>query len=72
MAAIMESNNFYADEMVHVKVPTLHKGRFVHVGDAGYAPGPTGTGPTLAMTGAYVLAGEICKYKGGLAAGLRG
>lgn len=72
MAAMMGSSDFYANEMVQVKVPSLHKGRFVLVGDAGYAPGPTGTGTTLAMTGAYVLAGEVGKHKGDLAAGLKG
>ncbi|MCJ1383699.1 hypothetical protein MMC17_006813 [Xylographa soralifera] len=72
MAAMMGSNDFYANEMVQVKVPSLYKGRVVLVGDAGYAPGPTGTGTTLAMTGAYVLAGEIGKHKGDLAAGLEG
>lgn len=71
MAAMMESNDFYANELVQVKAPSLHQGRFVLVGDAGYAPGPTGTGTTLAMTGAYILAGEIGKHKGDLAAGLR-
>ncbi|KAL9625289.1 MAG: hypothetical protein Q9160_000691 [Pyrenula sp. 1 TL-2023] len=72
MAAMTSSSDFYASEMVQVKVPSLHKGRFVLVGDAGYAPGPTGTGTTLAMTGAYVLAGEVAKHKGDLAAGLNG
>ena len=71
LAAMMSSSNFYANETVQVKVPSLYKGRFVLVGDAGYAPGPTGTGTTLAMTGAYVLAGEIGKHKGDLAAGLQ-
>lgn len=71
MAAMMTSNDFYANEMVQVKVPSLCKGRFVLVGDAGYAPGPTGTGTTLALTGAYVLAGEICRHRGDLTAGLR-
>lgn len=72
MAAMMNARDFYAAEMVQVKVPCLHQGRIVLVGDAGYAPGPTGTGTTLAMTGAYVLAGEIAKCPGDLAAGLKG
>ena len=72
MEAMMGSSDFYANEMVQVKVPSLYKGRFTLVGDAGYAPGPTGTGTTLAMTGAYVLAGEIGKHKGNLTAGLKG
>ena len=72
MAAMMGSSDFYANEMVQVKVPRLHTERIVLVGDAGYAPAPTGTGTTLAMTGAYVLAGEIGKHKGDLAEGLKG
>ena len=72
MAAMMGSRDFYANEMVQVKAPRLHRARFVLVGDAGYAPGPTGTGTTLAMTGAYVLAGEVSKHKGDVAAGLKG
>ena len=71
LAGMMDSDDFYASEMCQVKVPTLHKGRFVLVGDAGYAAGPTGTGTSLAMAGAYVLAGEISKSKGDLAAGLK-
>ncbi|KAH7125920.1 oxidoreductase [Dactylonectria macrodidyma] len=72
VSGMMDSQDFYANEVVQVKVPHLHKGRFVLVGDAGYAPGPTGTGTSLAMTGAYVLAAEIAKHKGDLTAGLRG
>ncbi|KAK5463049.1 hypothetical protein LTS15_002761 [Exophiala xenobiotica] len=69
---MMKAEDFYASEVVQVKTPTLSKGRFVMVGDAGYAPGFTGGGTTLAMTGAYVLAGEVCKHRGDLAAGLKG
>ncbi|KAI9714265.1 MAG: hypothetical protein M1820_000224 [Bogoriella megaspora] len=69
---MMESEDFYASEIVQVKIPNLHKGRFVLVGDAGYAAGPTGGGTSLALAGAYMLAGEISKHAGDLAAGLRG
>lgn len=69
---MMEADDFYGSEWVQVKTPTLHKGRFVMVGDAGYAPGPTGTGTSLALTGAYLLAGEVGKHPGDLAAGLKG
>ncbi|PYH43083.1 putative FAD-binding monooxygenase [Aspergillus saccharolyticus JOP 1030-1] len=68
---MMEAEDFYASEIVHVKVPRLSKGRFVLVGDAGYAAS-TGTGTSLAMAGAYVLAGEVCKHKGDLAGALQG
>ena len=69
---MMSSPDFYASEICQVKTPNLSKGRFVMVGDAGYAPGPTGGGTTLALAGAYVLAGEINEYSGDIAAGLRG
>lgn len=52
LKGMMASEDFYATEIAQVKVPSLHKGRFVLVGDAGYVPGPTGTGTSLAMTGA--------------------
>jgi 2-polyprenyl-6-methoxyphenol hydroxylase-like FAD-dependent oxidoreductase len=68
---MMEARDFYANEIVQVKPPSLYKGRFVLVGDAGYA-GSTGSGTTLAIAGAYVLAGEVGRHKGNLAAGLRG
>jgi len=72
MKGMIEAEDFYANEIVQVKTPSLYKGRFVLVGDAGYALSFTGTGTTLAITGAYVLAGEVGKHKGNLAAGLRG
>ncbi|KAB5523151.1 oxidoreductase [Coniochaeta sp. 2T2.1] len=71
LKGMVEADDFYASEIVQVKVPTLFKGRFALVGDAGYAPGPTGNGTSLAMSGAYLLAGEIAKHKGDMAAGLR-
>jgi hypothetical protein len=58
MAAMMGSDDFYANEIVQVKVSTLHIGRLVLVGNVGYTPGSTGTGTTLAMTGACVWRGK--------------
>jgi 2-polyprenyl-6-methoxyphenol hydroxylase-like FAD-dependent oxidoreductase len=69
---MMESEDFYANEIVQINTPSLSKGRFVLVGDAGYASTFTGTGTTLALTGAYLLAGEVAKHKGDIAAGLMG
>ena len=70
---MMEAADFYASEVVQVKPPSLHKGRFVLVGDAGCAPGFTGGGTSLAIAGAYLLAGEVgSRHKGNLAAGLEG
>ncbi|KAK6907856.1 hypothetical protein I203_101857 [Kwoniella mangroviensis CBS 8507] len=69
------SNDFYAGEWLQVKLPRLYspKGNFVLVGDAGYAPGPTGAGTSLALTGGYILAGELMsaqKEGKGIRAGL--
>jgi 2-polyprenyl-6-methoxyphenol hydroxylase-like FAD-dependent oxidoreductase len=72
LAGMMDAEDFYANEIVQVKPPSLYRGNFVLVGDAGYAPSLTGTGTTLAMTGAYILAGEMQKHNGNVAAGLRG
>lgn len=69
---MMETRDLYASEIVEVKTPRLYKGRFALVGDAGYASSFTGSGTTLALTGAYVLAGEVGKHKGNLEAGLKG
>ncbi|KAJ0418633.1 oxidoreductase [Aspergillus carlsbadensis] len=66
---MMNSEDFYASEIVQIKLPSLYKGRFVLVGDAGYA-GAAGAGTSLALVGAYVLAGEIKRHQGDLAAGL--
>jgi 2-polyprenyl-6-methoxyphenol hydroxylase-like FAD-dependent oxidoreductase len=65
------SPDFYASEIVQVKPPSLSKGRIVFVGDAGHATGPTGGGTSLAMTGGYILAGELGNHAGNVAAGLR-
>jgi 2-polyprenyl-6-methoxyphenol hydroxylase-like FAD-dependent oxidoreductase len=55
------AQDFHASELLQVKPLSLHRGRIVLVGDAGYAPGPTGAGTSLALAGAYVLAGEISR-----------
>ncbi|EME39069.1 hypothetical protein DOTSEDRAFT_29248 [Dothistroma septosporum NZE10] len=58
---MLSSTDFYASEIVQVKLPSLHRGRFVLVGDAGHATGPTGFGTSAALVAAYILAGEISK-----------
>lgn len=64
------AEDFYASEIVQVKVPRLHKGRLVLVGDAGYAVGPRGFGTSIALAGALILAGEIKKHAGDVEAAL--
>ncbi|KAF1996701.1 FAD/NAD(P)-binding domain-containing protein [Amniculicola lignicola CBS 123094] len=67
-----EATDFYASEILQVKPPSLYNlaTRVVLVGDAGYATGPTGFGTSIALTGAYHLAGELGKHAGDLEAGL--
>ncbi|MCX6468445.1 MAG: FAD-dependent monooxygenase [Corynebacteriales bacterium] len=50
---------FYMERTDKVVMPTYSRGRVIVVGDAAWAGGPTGMGTTLALVGAYVLAGEL-------------
>lgn len=54
------SENFYFDSVTQVKMPSWTKGRVALLGDAGYCPSPlSGQGSSLAIVGAYILAGEL-------------
>ncbi|MCE7001875.1 FAD-dependent monooxygenase [Kibdelosporangium philippinense] len=56
---------FYFDSITQLKLETWSRGRVTLVGDAGYCPGPAVGGSTsLAVVGAYVLAGELATAKG--------
>ncbi|KAG6000335.1 hypothetical protein E4U21_005565 [Claviceps maximensis] len=60
--AMLQSQDFYAHSTTQIRSKIWSKGRIVFLGDAGYGPTPlTGMGTSLAMIGAYVLAGEIAK-----------
>ncbi|MDQ7803420.1 FAD-dependent monooxygenase [Amycolatopsis sp. A133] len=51
---------FYFDSITQLQLDTWSRGRVTLVGDAGYCPGPAVGGSTsLAVLGAYVLAGEL-------------
>lgn len=66
-----DSTNFYFDSINQIIMDTWSKGRVVLVGDAGYSVSlSTGQGATVAMVGAYVLAGELAHYKNDLEKGL--
>jgi len=52
--------DFYFDEMSQIKMDHWAKGRVVLVGDAGYCCSPlSGQGTSVALLGAYILAGEL-------------
>ncbi|UOQ45885.1 FAD-dependent oxidoreductase [Halobacillus salinarum] len=56
------SNDFYFDEVSQVEIPHWSKDRVVLVGDACQAVSLlAGQGASLAMTGGYVLARNLCK-----------
>ncbi|CAO1637892.1 unnamed protein product [Sympodiomycopsis kandeliae] len=56
------SDDFYMHGLQQVKMKSWSKDRVVLLGDAAYAPTPlTGAGATLAIIGAYCLAGELSK-----------
>jgi 2-polyprenyl-6-methoxyphenol hydroxylase-like FAD-dependent oxidoreductase len=67
-----KSENFYFDSMNQILMDSWSKGRVTLVGDAGYSVSVSlGQGTTVAMVGAYVLAGELAAHKGDLQAGLK-
>jgi 2-polyprenyl-6-methoxyphenol hydroxylase-like FAD-dependent oxidoreductase len=52
--------DLYFDAVSQIRMQTWSHGRAVLLGDAGYCPAlVTGQGSTLAMMGAYILAGEL-------------
>ncbi|MEU5693241.1 FAD-dependent monooxygenase [Actinosynnema sp. NPDC020468] len=56
---------FYFDSITQLRTDTWAKGRVALVGDAAYCPGPAVGGSTsLAVVGAYVLAGAIAEAAG--------
>lgn len=55
-----EAEPFYFDSVTQVTAEQWSRGRVALVGDAGYGPGPAvGGGTSLAVLGAYYLAGEL-------------
>ncbi|MBN9791145.1 FAD-dependent oxidoreductase [Pseudonocardia sp. TMWB2A] len=50
---------YYMDAIARVHARSWSAGRVVLLGDAAWSTGPFGTGTSLALTGAYVLAAEL-------------
>ena len=60
LRAARSAPDFYLDSMGQVLLDRWSRGRVVLLGDAGYCPTPlTGLGTSLALVGAYILAGEL-------------
>jgi 2-polyprenyl-6-methoxyphenol hydroxylase-like FAD-dependent oxidoreductase len=63
--AVYESPYFYFDCMAQIHMPHWSKGRVALVGDAAYSATPlSGQGTSIAIAGAYVLAGELFEADG--------
>ena len=65
LEAMKESSDFYFDSMAQIHMPFWSKGRVTLVGDAAYSATPmSGQGTSIAIAGAYVLAGELSSAQG--------
>jgi 2-polyprenyl-6-methoxyphenol hydroxylase-like FAD-dependent oxidoreductase len=63
--AAATANDFYFDSITQVHLDCWSTGRVTLVGDAACCPSPlTGMGTSLALVGAYVLAGELARADG--------
>jgi 2-polyprenyl-6-methoxyphenol hydroxylase-like FAD-dependent oxidoreductase len=60
IAAMPDAEDFYFQKVAQTRCDRWSLGRVVLVGDAAYCPSPfSGMGTTLAIYGAYILAGEL-------------
>jgi 2-polyprenyl-6-methoxyphenol hydroxylase-like FAD-dependent oxidoreductase len=65
VAELDRAPTFYFDSIIQLELDAWSRGRVALVGDAGYCPGPAVGGSTsIAVLGAYVLAGELAAAKG--------
>jgi 2-polyprenyl-6-methoxyphenol hydroxylase-like FAD-dependent oxidoreductase len=69
LESIDAAGDFYLDSLSQVDLPRWSSGRVALIGDAAYCPSPaSGQGTSLALVGAYVLAGELAAAQGDHAA----
>jgi 2-polyprenyl-6-methoxyphenol hydroxylase-like FAD-dependent oxidoreductase len=65
VAAMRTAEDFFFDTVSQIRMPAWSAGRVALVGDAAYAPALlSGQGTSLALIGAYVLAGELAAAGG--------
>lgn len=63
LAGMDHCDDFYMQSNAQVKLDSWSKGRMGLIGDAAYCPSPiSGMGTSVAIVGAYILAGEISKH----------
>lgn len=64
LEGMLTAEDFYFDVLRQVKMDRWSNGRVVLLGDAAWCATPlAGIGTTLALTGAYILAGELSHHK---------
>jgi 2-polyprenyl-6-methoxyphenol hydroxylase-like FAD-dependent oxidoreductase len=64
--ALDQAPDFYFHVIEQIQMSKWSKGRVICLGDTAYAPTPlTGMGTSLAIVGAYMLAGELSKLNSG-------
>lgn len=60
LAALRDADDLFFDLVSQIRMPRWSSGRVALVGDAAYAPSfLTGQGSSLALVGAYMLAGSL-------------
>ena len=65
LASMRTAPDFYFDPISQIQMDRWSTGRAVLVGDAAYAPSPaSGQGTSVALVGAYALAGELAAAAG--------
>ena len=65
LSALDAADDFYLDSLSQVELPRWSAGRVALIGDAAHCPAPaSGQGTSLALVGAYVLAGELAAASG--------
>jgi 2-polyprenyl-6-methoxyphenol hydroxylase-like FAD-dependent oxidoreductase len=65
LESIDAAGDFYLDSLSEVDLPRWSAGRVALIGDAAHCPSPaSGQGTSLALVGAYVLAGELAAARG--------
>lgn len=63
LAGLDQTTDFYFEAVGQVRMPHWSKGRVALVGDAAYCASPvSGMGTSLALVGAYILAGELSRH----------
>ncbi|MEU2729710.1 FAD-dependent monooxygenase [Streptomyces griseoviridis] len=63
LAAMDTAPDVFLDRAVQIRMPRWSHGRVAVLGDAGYCASPlSGMGTSLALAGAYVLAGELAHH----------